>query len=48
MVVIDNSPQHYPNGVALYAGNGAYPDGRSHYVHADPPDGRLHWEGGHA
>ncbi|MFJ8747506.1 hypothetical protein ACIRL2_50295 [Embleya sp. NPDC127516] len=38
-------PQHYPDGVALYAGNGAYPEGRSHYVRADPPDGRLHWEG---
>ncbi|MFE3205832.1 hypothetical protein [Embleya sp. NPDC059237] len=45
MVLIGNGPRHYPDGVALYAGNGAYPDGRSHYVHADPPDGRLHWEG---
>ncbi|MYW00371.1 hypothetical protein [Streptomyces sp. SID3343] len=30
-------------GVALYADGCAYQDGRSHYEHAEPPDGRLHW-----
>lgn len=43
MVLIDDADPPYPDGLALYADGGAYMHGRSHYEHADPPDGRLHW-----
>lgn len=43
LVLIDDHDPPYPNGVALEADGCAWEYGRSHYEHADPPDGRLHW-----
>ncbi|MEU0941056.1 hypothetical protein [Embleya sp. NPDC005971] len=43
LVLVDDHDPPYPNGVALEADGCAWRYGRSHYEHADPPDGRLHW-----
>lgn len=42
-VLIDDHDPPYPGGVALEADDCAREYGRSHYEHADPPDGRPHW-----